>query len=78
MRTFVSCVPDEHPKQPANVESLLGFSGDVFYWYSVSKKKKKSTAALLAKNAWVARMCYFILGTSAASGVAPPLWGLLI
>lgn len=41
MRTFVSCVPDEHPKQPANVESLLGFSGDFFTGILSQKKKKK-------------------------------------
>ena len=29
-RTFVSCMPGECPKQLADMESLLGFSGEVF------------------------------------------------
>lgn len=55
-------MPGECPKQLANVESPLGFSGEGFSVFS-QEKKKKILAAMLAKNARVARMCYFILGT---------------
>lgn len=42
VHTFASCGPDEHPKQPANVENLLGSSGEVFAGILSQKKKRKA------------------------------------
>lgn len=75
VHTFVSCMLGECPTQLSSVESLL-FSGEVFAGFL--SQRKKCLAALLAKITRVARICYFILGTSVLLGVAPPLRGLLI
>lgn len=51
MHSFVSCVPGEHPKQPSNVESLLGFLGGVFAAIlSPRPKKKKKSCRSVGKN----------------------------
>lgn len=74
LHTFVSCMPGECPKQLANMESLLRFS-DVF---AGILSQQKIASQLCWQNLLMARMCYFILGTSVLPGVAPPLRDLLI
>lgn len=77
-RTGEMFMPGECPKQLANVEAPLDFSGRGFFLVFYLNNNSKRPSVVLAKTTCVARMCCFILGSSAQLGVAPLLWGLLI
>lgn len=73
-------MPGECPKQLANVESPLGFSGEGFSVFSQEKKKKIPCSYVGKKCSGCKDVLFhpWNLGSSALLGVAPPLRGLLI